>query len=193
MDVADLGSKWLIPITVAAVTWIYTDGQKVREKDQRDFETAVSILRSPPSAEAPYTHQWAVKTFAEKTNITVEARKELALGAQLSVGGPLLLPVAGPLRVSILRVQGSSHASSQTLAGALVAANYTSVSMLERPSTKFPDQPEVRYYYSSDEANAKALLSFAQRELNTQFILNDRISERDEQRHLPGDLHVYVK
>lgn len=194
LDAADIGSKWLIPITVVLVTWIYTDGQKSREQNQRDFETAVSILNSSPNADAPFTHQWAVKTFAEKTNISVEAKKELASGVKLSATGPILqLPIAGPLRVSIIRLQGSSDASSKTLAGALVAASYTNVAMLERPLSRFPDQPEVRYYYTDDEANALALLAFVQRELNPKFVLNDRISERDEQRHHSGDLHIYIK
>lgn len=194
IDLVDVLSKWLIPVVVAAVTWLYTNGQKEREQTQRDFETAIAILRAPPTADAKALRNWAVDIFVEKTNANEDVERELKAGVRIPAIQGLQMPASGSLRVSIVRPVGASEETSRKIAGALVAsANYSTVNFLERPSSNFPDISEVRYYYSADEQNAKSLVTHLQMELNSPVRLNERISERDEQRHRPGDLHIYIK
>jgi hypothetical protein len=197
-DKADVAGKWLIPTVVLFATLWFNSALKEREANQKTFEVAIGVLRAPGSDETKVLRQWALAEFQKVAGtagatLPTEAIEEIKKGAQLPGTSQLQLPTAGELRVSIIRLEGSSAEQSERVRSALITAGYTNVSATERPLNSFPDRAEVRFYYPADSQNAKSLSDYINSAFGIAIQPNDRSQDRDASRHRAGDLHIYLR
>jgi hypothetical protein len=196
---ADVVGKSLIPITVALATIWFNSALKEREARQKTLEVAIGILQAPNSDETKQLREWAlgvfrVETGAASAELPGEAVKELQQGTQLPSISQLRLPSTGQVRVSIIRLLGTSPDQSERIKSALIIGGYPNVTTTEEPQDLFPKKAEVRFYYPGDRQNAESLSNYiSNQSMGVATEISDKSRDPDASKHRPGDLHVYIR
>ncbi|HEV8428950.1 MAG TPA: hypothetical protein VGQ41_13695 [Pyrinomonadaceae bacterium] len=196
-DRADVIGKLLIPIMIAAATLWFDYSRRVGEAQQKTFEIAIEILRSPQSSETEQLRSWALQVLQKETGaassqLPQKAIQELQQGT-LPGTSELRLQNSGQLRVAIIRLEGTPNDPSEKIKSALADAGYTNVTTSERAQDVFPSNAEVRFYYPADSVNAQSLSDYISRNLGIPMQIKDRSQDRDASSHRLGDLHVYIR
>lgn len=197
-DKWDIIGKLLIPFVIAAATFGFNASQNKRGATQKTLEVAIDILKAPQSAETEQLRNWALEILRREAKtasaeLPSGAVKELQQGTPLPSTSQLKLPHPGPMRISIIRPQGTSAEQSEKLKSDLAAGSYTNVVTSERPQANFPSNPEVRYYYPEDKVNADALSDYISTQLHISNQSKDKTTDPGAASHSPGELHVYIK
>lgn len=99
----------------------------------------------------------------------------------------------GQLRVSIIRLEGTSAEQSERLKSDLVSAGCTNVTTTERPRNLFPESAAVRFYFTVDKQNAEYLSDHINKTLGILTQAKDDSTDRNASNHQPGDLNVYIR
>jgi hypothetical protein len=144
----------LIPIVIAIMGYRYTSALKEREIQSHFVELALSVLKEPPRAENRAVRQWAVRVVDEYSGVALgeTASRELLDSVSLPT------PASTTSRVYLLAGRREKASALDSLHADLVRAGFNVVGQKPALQDKGrPAGPEVRYFNTTDRAEAEAI------------------------------------